>query len=128
MTHTKEPWMEPPGGGMSDLVKRLRKQVHDARLTAEPPECAPVVDLDDAAEAADRIEALERERDGLFRRATLAEQWRDHDYDRVQALEEALREAIRRAYNPFEPDNQVPEYHSWKALLNGAALNDKEVT
>lgn len=46
--------------------------------------------------AADRIKELERERDALFRRATLAEEWRDHDRERaLSARREALEEAAR---------------------------------
>lgn len=38
-------------------------------------------------EAADRIEALVRERNALFLRATLAEEWRDYDKGRAEAAE-----------------------------------------
>lgn len=44
---------------MSDLVKRLRKQAHDARWSTMPTECTPGIDIDDAEEAAERIEQLE---------------------------------------------------------------------
>lgn len=45
-------------------------------------------------EAADRIEALIAERDALFRRATLAEEWRDHDKTRAEAAEAKLAKAV----------------------------------
>lgn len=38
-----------------------------------------------------RIKLLEAERDSLFRKAALADEWRDHDKERVQNFEAALR-------------------------------------
>ncbi len=29
----------------------------------------------------------------------------------------ALRDAVRREYNPFEPDNQSERYYRWSALI-----------
>ena len=45
-------------------------------------------------QAADRIEAMIAERDALFRRATLAEEWRDHDKTRAEAAEAKLEKAV----------------------------------
>ena len=44
-----------------DLVKRLRRDAQAARDYLGPPEIAPSISLDDAEDAADRIEALEAE-------------------------------------------------------------------
>ena len=35
----------------------------------------------------------------------------------VAELVEALREAVEREYNPFEPDNQSAKYKRWAAVL-----------
>ena len=45
-------------------------------------------------QAADRIEAMIAERDALFRRATLAEEWRDHDKTRAEEAEAKLAKAV----------------------------------
>ena len=42
-----------------------------------------------------RIEWLERERDALFRKAALAEEWRDSDRARAEAAEAKLAEAVK---------------------------------
>ena len=44
-----------------DLVKRLRRDAQAARDYLGPPEIAPSISLDDAEDAADRIEVLEAE-------------------------------------------------------------------
>lgn len=60
---------------------------------------------------ADRIEELERERDGLFHRATLAEEWREHDKARAEAAEAKLAKAVAglrpfaKAAETWEPDD-----------------------
>lgn len=49
----------------NDLVERLRRDAKAAQWTTEPPESAPAIDPEDALAAADRIEALEREKADL---------------------------------------------------------------
>jgi predicted translin family RNA/ssDNA-binding protein len=88
-----------------DLIKRLRHK-----------HCCEYVCQCD--EAADRIEELERERDRnaaiaieAIRKATLADEWRDHDKTRAEAAEakldkavEALQEIITRWDTPAWKD------------------------
>lgn len=66
-----------------DLVKMARLAQRDDRMATG----ALYGDL------ADRIEALVKERNALFRRATLAEEWRDYDKGRAEAAEAALEAA-----------------------------------
>ena len=71
-------------------------------------------------EAADRIEALSisnatliAERDALFRRATLAEEWRDHDKTRAEAAEAKLAECEARLGKAVEALGRIarqPDY------------------
>ena len=48
--------------------------------------------MSEISELKSSIEALIAERDALFRRATLAEEWRDHDKTRAEAAESKLAE------------------------------------
>lgn len=49
---------------------------------------------DDDVFAANRIEELVKERDALFHRTTLAEEWRDHDKSRAEAAKAKLAKAV----------------------------------
>lgn len=48
--------------------------------------------MSEISELKSSIEALIAERDALFRRATLAEEWRDHNKTRAEAAESKLAE------------------------------------
>ena len=77
-------------GTDAHLMKRLLS------TTPTPVECLV---------AAARIEALIAERDALFRRATLAEEWRDHDKTRAEEAEAKLAEnevRLRKAVEALE--------------------------
>ena len=59
------------------------------RITELLDEASTMSDKLDAAEI--RIKLLEAERDSLSRKAALADEWRDHDKDRADGFEAALR-------------------------------------
>lgn len=40
---------------------------------------------------------------------------------RIKQLEEALLEALDYMYNPFEPNNQLPQYYRLKRVLKNEA-------
>ena len=67
-------------------------------------------------EAADRIEALIAERDALFRRATLAEEWRDHDKTRAEAAE-AAEAKLAKAVAELEQMLMVPNSEATQGIL-----------
>jgi hypothetical protein len=84
------------------LLDTVRKCAHKVFGETQVYPC------DDVKRMADRIEALERERDALFRRATLAEEWRDHDRNRaLSARREALEEAARVADRLVDCDSRM---------------------
>ena len=86
-----------------DLIKRLQylsrvaKDYDQEHMISADYEMIPVV----VKQAADRIEQLERERDRnaaiaieAIRKATLADEWRDHDKTRAEAAEAKLAKAV----------------------------------
>lgn len=89
-----------------DIVERLRFRAKK-QLAATPTSLL--------LSAADRIEELEAKNLKLFRKAALAEEWRDHDRQRaVEAetkLEEAIEESIIKGMHIalITPIEQVPE-------------------
>ena len=103
-----------------DLVKRRRRDAHAARDYLGPPEIAPSISLDDAEDAADRIEAQAAEIDRLKRpmddeeMVAIAKQAAtDHLPDKAKKWDAAV--AISRALGAITPHIRAREAAAFRA-------------
>ena len=103
-----------------DLVKRLRRDAQAARDYLGPPEIAPSISLDDAEDAADRIEAqaaeierLKRPMDDEEMVAIAKQAATDHLTDKAKKWDAAI--AISRALGALAPLMRAREAAAFRA-------------